>query len=211
MRIGSTLINYAFAYVIKMSKLYNIDDSHALRHSMDVFKYANKIYDSEVIKNPFLDQQKDIVMCSAILHDMCDKKYVNEKNSILIMNTHLREYVTAEHLEIMNKIISTMSYSKVKQSGFPQLEEYLLTYHIVREADLLTAYDLERCIIYKMMHEGYSYKDSIMAAINLFNTRVLCYIPDNLFVTDFSKNESKILHDNAIQNIKYYEQLYSSL
>ena len=211
MRVTSTLVNYAFAYVIKMSKLYNIDESHALRHSMDVFNYANQIYDSELPTNPLLHNQKDIIMSSAILHDMCDKKYIDEKNGLLIMNNHFRDHITGDHLNTMNAIISSMSYSKVKQTGFPQLGEYELAYHIVRESDLLAAYDVERCIIYQMMHENYTYKDSITAGINLFNKRVFRYISDNLFVTDFSKNESKILHETAEQKIKYYEQLYNSL
>ena len=158
-----------------------------------------------------MQKQEDIIMCSAILHDMCDKKYIDEKKGILIMNNHLREHVTGDNLEKINTIISTMSYSKVKQTGFPQLGEHDLAYHIVRESDLLAAYDVERCIIYQMMHENDTYKDSITSSINLFNKRIFRYISDNLFVTDFSKNESKILHETAEQKIKYYEQVYNSL
>jgi len=58
MRIISiiNLVNHLFCYFIKTSKDYNIDESHALKHSIDVYRFANKIYDSEVKYNPYLEQ-----------------------------------------------------------------------------------------------------------------------------------------------------------
>jgi hypothetical protein len=50
----SSIMNCAFQYVINTSKRYNIDESHALKHSMDVLHYSNKIYQSELTKNPYL-------------------------------------------------------------------------------------------------------------------------------------------------------------
>ena len=34
------ILNYAFNYVAKFSKIYNIDESHALKHSMETFRLA---------------------------------------------------------------------------------------------------------------------------------------------------------------------------
>ena len=48
------LINSAISYVIQTSNFYAIDESHALKHSMEVFHLTNKIYESEIIQNPFL-------------------------------------------------------------------------------------------------------------------------------------------------------------
>lgn len=206
MRLFS-LINHAFSYVIKTSQHFNIDESHALRHSMDVYHIANKIYDSEIYISPFLKQQKDVIMCSAILHDMCDKKYMNEMVGILNMNEYMKDYISRDELNTINKIISTMSYSTVKKQGYPQLNNYNLAYHIVREADLLAAYDIERCIIYQMMHENCDYLYSIQSAKTLFNTRVFNYINDGLFITDFSKNLSQELHNNALKKIEEFDKL----
>jgi hypothetical protein len=50
-----TLINQAFRFVIQTSQEYNIDESHSLKHSMEVFNYANSIYESELLKNPNLE------------------------------------------------------------------------------------------------------------------------------------------------------------
>lgn len=208
MKILSNIINYAFQYVIQTSKLYNIDESHALRHSMQVYHYANNIYNKELHTSPFLKSQKDIIMCSAILHDMCDKKYMNENEGIKEMNNYMKDFISIEKLDIINKIISTMSYSTVKKYGYPNLNEYNLAYHIVREADLLAGYDVERCIIYQMMHEKCDYYTSVIYSQNLFKNRMLKYISDELFITEYSKKEANNLHFKAINDLENIEKIY---
>jgi HD superfamily phosphodiesterase len=73
---------------------YNIDESHGLPHSMNVLLYAKKIYDVEVIKFPQLVDQEHVVYASAILHDMCDKKYMNEIEGIQDYYVSLRNLTT---------------------------------------------------------------------------------------------------------------------
>jgi hypothetical protein len=126
---------------------------------------------------------------------------MSEENGINEMKLFMSEYMKKDDIEIVSKIVSTMSYSKVKIYGYPDLENYQLAYHIVREADLLSAYDIDRCIIYGMMREKIDYTESLSRALDLFNNRVLKYRSDNLFVTDYSKEYSKILHDNSLENI----------
>jgi HD superfamily phosphodiesterase len=195
------LINSAFNYVINTSNFYAIDESHALKHSMEVFHLTNKIYESEITKNPFLEEQKDIIYASSILHDMCDKKYMDEKEGLVKINYFMKDFMTDTKLDILTKIVSTMSYSKVKINGFPTLDEYQLAYHIVREADLLSAYDVDRCIIYSMMVEKLNYINSIKRTIGIFENRVLKYRSDNLFVTGYSKNLSRTLHHKALKDL----------
>ena len=38
------LINHCFDFVMDTSAIHNIDESHALKHSMEVFGYAKKIW-----------------------------------------------------------------------------------------------------------------------------------------------------------------------
>jgi len=66
-----------------------------------------------------------------------------------------------------------MSYSKVKKQGFPSLGKYQLAYHIVREADLLTAYDFDRCMIYHMSKNNSNVREAYYNAEELFHNRVL--------------------------------------
>jgi hypothetical protein len=204
----STIVNTAFKYVVLTSKQFNIDESHAVRHSMDAFHFANKIYDSEIYSSPFLKGQKNIIMCSAILHDMCDKKYVSEKSAIIEMNSYMKEYLQSYELDAMNSIISSMSYSTVKKNGYPNLDQYNLAYHIVRESDLLSAYDVERCIMYQMMHDNDNYFNSLKVAKELFKKRIFNYIKDDLFVTEYSKNMAKILDYDARTKLSEIDTIY---
>ena len=202
------IINYAFNYVTKITTLFNIDESHGLKHSMEVFHLANKIYNSEVKENPFLKKQEDIIYVSAILHDMCDKKYMNEKTGITMMNNYMSPYIPKIKLDVISDIISTMSYSKVKKNGFPDLKEYQLSYHIVREADLLTSYDIDRCIIYGMKVEKLEYFDALKRAIDLFDNRVLKYRSDKLFKTKYSRDLSLHLHKKVLKEIEILKMTY---
>jgi hypothetical protein len=202
------IVNTAFKYVINTSNKYNIDESHSLKHSMEVFKYANNILKAEKDKYPIVEEQKDIIFISSIIHDMCDKKYMDEKEGIIRYKNYLNDLMTPNDLEVMGKIIETMSYSKVKVNGFPDLGEYQLAYHIVREADLLAAYDLDRCIIYKIYHNNYNYSEAIEDAFNLFENRVFKMRKDKLFKTDYSKKESLKLHKKAIKDVLNLKTLY---
>ena len=195
------IIVKAFDLVLILCKKFNIDESHSLKHSMEVYNFALKIYEKEVITNSFLKQQKDIIILSAILHDTIDKKYVSEDLGIKEIREYMKSYISLEKLDIIFKIITTMSYSKVKKNGFPSLNEYQLAYHIVREADLLAAYDIDRCIMYSMYTKNINYLLSLNMAVILFENRVLQHIKDELFITKFSKKLSLQLHKKAKKDI----------
>jgi HD superfamily phosphodiesterase len=202
------IINCAFNYVVKFSKIYNIDESHAIKHSMETFRYANEIYNDEVKVNTYLQEQKDIIFVSAILHDMCDKKYMVEKVGLSMINNYMSDYMPKAKLDVVSDIISTMSYSKVKKNGFSNMGNHQLAYHIVREADLLAAYDIDRTIMYGMILEKLNYCDAVTRAINLFNERVLKYREDDLFVTNISKNISFKLHEKSLKDIEELQKLF---
>jgi len=201
------LINQAFNYVVKASAAFNIDESHALKHSMQVYYIANDIYNVECIKNPFLKDQKDIICVSALLHDMCDKKYMDEVVGLNSMRDYMGHFIPEERMNTITEIISTMSYSKVKKNGFPDMGEYQMAYHIVRESDLLAAYDPDRCIIYSMMVEKKSYLESVHRCFDLFDNRVLKYIEDGLFITEAGKTIAHQLHEKAILDIRKIRDL----
>ena len=206
-----TIINQAFRFVIKTSSEYNIDESHALKHSLEVFNYANDIYESEVKKNPYLIEQRGIISLSAIVHDMCDRKYLNESVGISNIENYMKDYLPSKELEVVTDIIQTMSYSKVNKNGYPNFGKYQHAYHIVREADLLAAYDLDRCIIYSIMVNKCNYCDALKESKSLFEKRVLNYRKDKLFVTSYSKNKSFILHKKALNDLEKLNYLLKVL
>lgn len=198
----NTLIVKAFDLVMVLCKKFNIDESHSLKHSMEVYNFALRIYESELHMNAYLEEQKDIIVLAAILHDTIDKKYVAEEDGIEEIRKHLNGIVTVEKLDVIFQIITTMSYSTVKKNGFPLLGDYQLAYHIVREADLLAAYDIDRCVMYSMYTKNANYSEALDMAIVLFDNRVLKHRKDKLFVTNYSKKLSVNLHKKAKKDIE---------
>jgi hypothetical protein len=178
---------------------------------MEVFQFANQIYNHELINNPCLIHQKNIIMCSSILHDMCDKKYINENEGIKNLNENFKDLLPEEELSVVNKIISSMSYSTVKKFGYPDLNIYNSAFHIVREADLLAAYDVERCIIYQMLNKNSDYQYSLNYVNELFKNRVLKYIDDDLFINEYSKNIALNLHENSIKKLEEINNIFFEL
>jgi hypothetical protein len=185
------MINQAFNCVKHFIKQNDIDESHAIKHSMEVMRFATAIYHSELESNPHLSAHLTIIIAAAILHDMCDHKYVPcESDAIRQIREFMSGHLTSTELDIIVSIITTMSYSKVKKNGYPDLGEYQLAYHIVREADLLAAYDMDRCTIFGMFVNDLDYTTAVARASELYNTRVMRYISDGLFITEFSKRVS---------------------
>ena len=204
-----SLLNKLLHFVILTSNKYKIDESHGLKHSMDVLQYAYKIFNAEKTNFPEILNHERIIYISAIVHDMCDKKYMNENEGINNIEQFLETKIEVIEIDIIKKIISTMSYSKVKQSCFtyPDLGIYQMAYHIVREADLLTAYDIDRSIIYKMYKLENSFEISFDNASKLFDNRVLKHFDNNLFITEYSKKEGRILHEKSLNTISLWENI----
>jgi HD superfamily phosphodiesterase len=202
------LLNHLFDFVVLTSKEFNIDESHALKHSMDVYYFSNEIFRSEVVKNSYLDNHKKIIDICAILHDMCDKKYMDEKIGVDKISDYIKDITTEKEKDICLNIISTMSYSTIKKNGFPNLDEYQLAYNIVREADLLASYDFDRCIMYQMLKNNKKYDESFDDAKNVFEKRVFKYREDKLFTTDYALIQSGILHFDAIKRINNMNILF---
>lgn len=199
------LINFAFFTINKLG----IDESHGLSHSLNVLHHSHNILESEIPLKPYLEEQRDIIYTSAIVHDLCDKKYINEKNGIDYINSFLLSKTTLlpNEINVVKKIISTISYSKVKVDGFPSMGKYEMAYHIVREADLLSAYDINRSIIYNMNQVNSDFEKSLQNALHLFDSRVLQHNRDYLFVTNYSKQLSKKLEIEARKDMDYWKLL----
>jgi len=202
-----SILTKLFNFVLLTSAKYNIDESHGLSHSMDVVYNARKIYESEVPLNPQLLNQENIILTSAALHDMCDKKYMNEYEGIKLIDDFLQGKLNNEEIEITKKIITTMSYSTVKKNGYPSLGQYQHAYHIVREADLLSAYDFDRCMIYNMNKSNSTIEETFLDSYNLFQNRVLRHNTHGLLLTDYSIRKSQILENKALSRIDHWRKI----
>jgi hypothetical protein len=195
MRSIKSVVNNSFKYVVKTSKLYKIDESHALKHSMQVYGFAKKIYEHELPSNPHLEQQREIIYNAAICHNMCDTKYIDKTEGILRYQHYLSEMTPTNDVYIIGKIIDNLYYSKDNRD--PGLGEYKLAYHIVREANLLARYDIDQYIIYNMYQHKLDYTNALRISLLLFDTQIFTMRQQNLFKTDYSERESLKLHKKA--------------
>jgi len=199
-------LNNLFAFVLYMSKKYNIDASHSETHSMDVLHFANSIYESEISLYPILKQQTDVIYTAAVLHDMCDKKYMNTDEGLDEIQKYFENEINENDLSHAKNIMKTMSYSYVKKNGYPDLGDYQMAYNLVREADLLSSYDFDRSIIYHL-NKGNTLTESYSNALDLFENRVFKYNSDKLLTYDYSIRISKILTSQAHSRINSWNRI----
>ena len=121
MKLFSILFNYVLFTISK----YNIDESHGLSHAMNSLTYANSIFETEVIEKPHIASHEKIIYISSVLHDMCDKKYMDQKTGIQDISKFISSFghehsLTSDEINVVENIIGTMSYSYVKKNGFPR-------------------------------------------------------------------------------------------
>mgnify|MGYP001052355393 CR=1 FL=1 len=205
--------NIIYNFLINRCLRLNIDESHAIKHSMDVLKYSQKILDDEKKQpnNQDLNYNEKVIYTSAILHDMCDKKYMDQSQGLneiknFLKNTENTEYKENDINNII-QIMNTMSYSTVKKNGFPNLGIYQKEYHIVREADLLSGYDVERCMVYSLLNKKLNYKQAFEETKQLYEVRMGKFIEDNLFTTKFGLEEAKKLDTENRIRLNELEEL----
>jgi len=121
---------------------------------MQVLHYAHNIFLSESPKDLNLADEKKVIYVSAVLHDMCDKKYVKETEGLIIIDKFLESNkLTVDEIFFVKQIVSSMSYSTVKKYWFPYIPNpsQEMAFHIVREADLLASYDFDRAMIFHII------------------------------------------------------------
>lgn len=203
-------VSELFQFVIAVSKRHNIDESHSLGHSMRVFQFADNIMREEAkwTTNPMqLIEHTPVMQAAAILHDTCDKKYRNEEEGLSEIRRFLNPRMSTDNVDATVNIIRHMSYSKIKRNGMPDLGEYQTAFHVVREADLLDAYDFDRSMIYHMSRNGKGVEESYENACDLFETRVLRHADDGLLYTRYAKQEHPVLSQAAIRRIYQWRRV----
>ena len=210
--MSNSLLSKLFHFVLLMTKKYDIDESHGMTHSMNVLHFAHNIYNDEVQKLPFIQSHEKIIYVSAILHDMCDKKYINQDSGIKEISTFLEDThkVLPEEITVVKNIITTMSYSTVKKQGFPGLHDFQTAYHIVREADLLSAYDFDRCMIYNIHKQNGDVSEAFEDARKLFENRVFKHNEDGLLFTHYALQQDFALKQVAQARINIWRNLINN-
>ena len=201
------LLNDLFNFILLTSSKYGIDESHDVSHSMNVLHYAQDIYEAQVYIYPPLKHYERVIYIAALLHDMCDKKYMDETEGLKEICNYLKPRIEEKEIEMVKNIVSTMSYSKVKVNGFPDFGDYMWAYHVVREADLLSAYDFDRCMIYHLKQNDRDIDSSFANASKLFENRVFKHYDDGLLLTEYSKENYMQYQSNALNRIGAWKKI----
>ena len=206
----TSLVPVVERFVREKSHCYGIDVSHNIHHSWRVVELASLIATREYHLN---NAQQEVLYLSSMLHDMCDPKYTPWAQAVLDVSNFLQKKCYTSmmvHDGVMN-IITSMSYSQVVQpNGSLRFPPWLLkernfkeVYHTVREADLLTSYDLKRMVHYKHDKLGLLYSTDIYQDIvDTVNTR-MCRLLDkkDMFVSLTAKKIAMVWHTELCHDI----------
>lgn len=204
--------NNIISFVLLQCNKMNIDESHSLNHALDVLNVSKQIYNEEVKRYPDLKSQKHLIYTSALIHDTCDSKYCDEKEAKqeIIHFLKKNDYTTNDSDAIMS-VISSMSYHKIKQNGFPNLGQYQHVFNIVREADLLTGYNFNRALLYGIHVQENSFTDSLIESRQLYQSRMKLLIEEGHFVTRFGKKMAPIKNEEMLRDMKNLQDIVHSL
>lgn len=190
---------------------YKLDESHGMMHSFDTLHTADKIIKYESNNYPELTDQQNIIYVSAALHDMCDKKYMNEAEGIEKIDKLLKDHMDEKEIKVVHDIVGKMSYSKVKKYGFPNMGEYQVAYNAVREADLLCAYDFNRAVIYSLYKKNTNIEEAYKDTFELFLKRMFKHNHDGLFTFDYTKERADELKFNSLSQMKQWKKIMKIL
>jgi hypothetical protein len=192
------------AFINVQCVVYNIDKSHGLIHSMRTAEMSRKISADMYIP----DRSRVVIEFACLLHDMCDKKYMDENKGIEEINTFLKSEIKLKNdiIKDILFIITTMSYSKVKKYGFPEFGDRCDLkdcYHVVRNSDLLESYDLERCIDYHTRNGAPRY-EGIKNMLGIYKNRISKLLDDGLINIPIAKVYAQKLHAECAESAKKY-------
>lgn len=204
-----SLIPFVEEYVRQKSLFYRIDHSHNLHHSHQVKELGFLIADQDYYLN---NRQKEILYLACMLHDMCDSKYTPKTQSILDVSNFIKKCgVSMTTHEAVMEIITSMSYSQiVKPDGRVEYPLWLSAdrhgwgkiFHITRQADLLTSYDLKRMVHYKheKLHLLYSC-DIYTDIIETVETRMSRLLERHLFLSPSAIKIAKQWHQELCRDV----------
>ena len=172
-------MNRLYEFVEQICKIYNIDESHDLRHAKDCVEVAHSLCEYNTTAD-----EKEIITYAAALHDCVDKKYTNVAEANEKVHAFLRgEGWPESRAQIVLNIINSMSYSTLNKAMvnntivFPDHGPYQHAYHIVRNADLLCSYRVERCYQYQRHIAPTMSEAEVWKRVDaLFQKRVFKYV-----------------------------------
>ncbi len=200
------LVNFANG----MIKTYGIDNSHGLEHCFGTMNHAGVIVNYYLAREIHLiigisqERSTFIIKVISFIHDMMDDKYIShdklieaEKNLSILFD---KLSFTDEEVGIIKEIINNMSYSKRQKARAKGMDidlgPYQLALEIVRDADLLEGYKIDRCRQYSIHNKPNvgGNKQLDQEVYNIISQRVFSYLERDIS-TEIGKIMARPLHD----------------
>jgi hypothetical protein len=191
----------SYKLVKQLSKEGGVDDSHNEKHAKEVLFWT-----IDILRRQSMSKYEMLTTAQcALLHDTIDPKYpINFTNEV---RTHLAIYHDTSHVDVMLKVMETISYSKVVVDGkvrFPSwIDEnpvYTRLYHTVREADLLASFNIARMIEYRYHLGGKTDKEIREEVLELYDARMGRLVERGLFVLPGTRELA--CHLDAVARVK---------
>lgn len=161
---------------------YKIDESHNEIHSKEVLYYG-----AELIKDEKLSEmEKKILILGCLFHDVVDKKYLdpNDNPQELLKDMLLEMEQDEEIVKDTTLFINNLSYSKTVvldeyyepyfvEPEFLHNHTHRRVYHYIRNADLLSSYNLRRAFLYHYYKYPYlPFEEIVKDVITLYYNRM---------------------------------------
>lgn len=177
-------------FVTQRCAEHGIDESHGLLHSKATVMWAKILLESFDDVSP---EERRFALYGAALHDMCDSKYLDVATGQAQIRRWLLDTAggwNTEDADALIAVIGTTSYSKLKKACivgedgkvtivYPEHGKWQRAYHVIRHADLLDAYIVERCMLYnEHIYPNMPVEESWARVIRIFDDRVFKYVSD---------------------------------
>lgn len=161
---------------------YKIDESHNEIHSKEVLYYG-----AELIKDEKLsDVEKKILILGCLFHDVVDKKYLhpNDNPQELLKEMLFEIEQDVEIIKYTTLFINNISYSKTVildehyepcfvEPDFLHNHTHRKMYHYIRNADLLSSYNLRRAFLYHYYkYPNLPFEEIVKDVITLYYNRM---------------------------------------
>lgn len=160
-----------------------MDDSHNEKHAKEVLFWT-----IDILRHQSMSKYEMLTAAQcALLHDTIDPKYPIDFTDEV--RSHLALFHETSHVDVMLKVMNTISYSKVVVDGEVRFPSWMETnpthtrlYHTVREADLLASFNIARMIEYRHHLGGKTDKEIREEVLELYDARMGRLVERGLFV-----------------------------
>jgi hypothetical protein len=206
------LPQWLFEFGVETITQFNIDWSHGMDHAIKVLTYARQIVacyrrdclDRELIPGLPNAEAEKLIDVAALVHDWIDKKYMVESVGAMRLESRFSRQNFPYTRQVL-AIITSISFSKRvarKKQGLPMIDlgPLQLAAEIVADADMLDAYDPERCLVFQSRF-NYAEERQRQIVKEVLVDRVLQY-RDHYMHTPYGREMAKPLHDKLVVYVR---------